>query len=70
MAAISSRTGSASFRPNKINPITGKPEPDAPKIKMPIMGKAAVITDKLNEMNVRKERMEIMNYQQKMVNQQ
>ena len=66
---MSSRTGSAALRPNKINPLTGKPEPDAPKIKMPIMGRAAVITDKLNEMNIRKDRMEMMNYQQKMVNQ-
>jgi hypothetical protein len=37
---------------------------------MPIRGKGVAITDKLNEMNVRRDRIEMMNYQQKLAGQQ
>lgn len=37
---------------------------------MPIRGRPVTITDKLNEMAVRRDRIEMMNYQQKMAGQQ
>ena len=40
------------------------------KVSMPIRGKGVAITDKLNEMNVRRDRIEMMNYQQKLAGQQ
>ena len=35
---------------------------------MPLRGKAVAVTNQLQEMHERRERMEMMNYQQKMVN--
>ncbi len=40
------------------------------KVSMPIRGRPVTITDKLNEMAVRRDRIEMMNYQQKMAGQQ
>lgn len=49
--------------------MTGKPE-ENPKVSMPLKGRGVQITDKLNEMNERRERLEMVTYQQKMVGQQ
>lgn len=40
-----------------------------PRVTMPLVGKGVSITDKLGEIHGRKERLEMVNYQQKMVNQ-
>ena len=37
------------------------------KVSFPLRGKGVAITDKLHEINERKERIEMMNYQQKML---
>ena len=57
-------------RPYKLNPITGKPFEQPARVSMPLRGKGVAITNMLGELSERRERMEMMNYQQKMVNQQ
>jgi len=52
----------------KLNPYTGQTLDDSErKISMPLKGKPIAITDKLLEMHVRRDRVEMMNYQQKMI---
>ena len=48
----------------KLHPITGKPiQFKTPRVTMPLVGKGVAITDQLGEVNARKEKLEMMNYQ-------
>ena len=62
-----SKASSHRSRP-PVHPITGQVVVEEPKITMPLRGKAVAVTNQLQEMHERRERMEMMNYQQKMVN--
>ena len=57
--------------PPKLHPITGKPMDvvKTQRVTMPLVGKGVAITDKLGEMHERREKLEMANYQRKMVNQ-
>ena len=48
----------------------GKSTDDATRVSMPLRGKGVTITAALQEIHERRERIEMMNYQQKMVGQQ